>query len=135
MAAPLDDTALPRIELRNPAPLEVDLVHQLQRALLMHPVASQAAFTALVAEGRRFAETEEGRQWRDRLIGSALLRDVRLVFDLSTLGLLEEGAGATLPSNYLDALFMIASSGDTDAVLNSVFWSGAKEHSDERSRE
>ena len=131
----MDDTALPRIELRNPAPLEVDLVHQLQRVLLMHPVACQAAFTALVAEGRRFAETEEGRQWRDRLVGSALMRDVRLVFDLSTLGLLEEAAGATLPSNYLDALFMIASSGDTDAILNRVFWSGAEEHSDGRTRE
>jgi hypothetical protein len=132
MAAPSDDTAMPRIELRNPAPLEVDIVHQLQRALLMHPVASQAAFAALVAEGRRFAETEEGRQWRDRLARSALLRDVRLVFDLSTLGLLEETAGATLPSSYLDALFMIASSGDTDAVLNQVFWSGSDEHTDGR---
>ena len=131
----MDDTALPCIELRNPAPLEVDLVHQLQRALLMHPVASQAAFTALVAEGRRFADTEEGRHWRDRLVTSALLREVRLVFDLSTLGLLEEGAGAALPSNYLDALFMIASSGDTDLILNRVFWSGADEHSDGRPRE
>jgi hypothetical protein len=115
---------LPRVELKSPVPIEVDLVRGLQHALLTHPVASQAAFSALVTEGRRFAETAEGREWRDRLVKSSLLRRVRLVFDLSTLGLLEEGATG-LPSNYLDALFMMAA-GDTDAVLNRTYW-GASE--------
>lgn len=126
---------LPRIELRDPAPLEVDLVHHLQRALLTHPVACQAAFSALVAEGRRFAETAEGRAWRDRLVDSALLREVRLVFDLSTLGLLEEDAGAAPPASYLDALFMIAASGDADALLNQVFWSGGEDRAHGRPRD
>jgi hypothetical protein len=126
------EPAPPLIELRDPTRLEVDLLHQLQRVLLIHPVACQAAFTALVAEGRRFAETDEGRVWRDRLIGSALLREVRLTFDLSTLGLLEEEAGAALPSSYLDALFMIASGGDTDAVLNQAFWNGIEGRPDGR---
>jgi hypothetical protein len=129
------EPALPRIELQDPTSLEVDLLHQLQRVLLLHPVACQAAFTALVAEGRRFASTEDGRAWRDRLVGSALLREVRLAFDLSTLGLLEEEAGAALPSNYLDALFMIASGGDTDGVLNQAFWNGMERRDDGRTGE
>jgi hypothetical protein len=132
MVSQLENAGLPRIELRDPTHLEVDLVHQLQRALLTHPVACQAAFTALMAEGRRFAETNEGRAWRDRLVGSGLLQQVRLVFDLTTLSLLEEGTSAGLPSSYLDALFMIASSGDTDAVLNKVFWNGSEERANGR---
>ena len=118
---------LPRIELRDPAPIELELLRSLQVALLTHPVACQAAFTALVAEGRRYAETEDGREWRDRLVHSALLRDLRLVFDLSTLGLLEEDASGALPSGYLDALFMLASGGDVDTVLNRLFWRGSEE--------
>lgn len=129
------DDNLARIELSDPTPIEVDLLHHLQRALLTHPVACQAAFTALVAEGRRFAETPDGRQWRDRLVHSSLLAHVRLVFDLSTLGLLEEHAPAALPSNYLDAIFMIAAGQDTDRVLNQVFWSRADGNTHERARD
>lgn len=130
MTNPVDEHVQPRIALGDPAAIEVHLVHRLQRVLLMHPVACQAAFTALVAEGRRFADTDEGRGWRDRLTRSDLLRQVRLVFDLSTLGLLEEATSPTLPSSYLDALFMIAAGGDADAVLNRVFWSGSDAASD-----
>ena len=113
---------VPRIELRDPAATEAALLRALQGVLLTHPVACQAAFTALVAEGRRFAETAEGRTWRGRLLGSSLLQQARLVFDLTTLGLLDEGSTGQLPSNYLDALFMAAASGDRDAILNRVFW-------------
>jgi hypothetical protein len=118
----------PRLELRDPAPHQVAVVRAIQRALLTHPVACQAAFTALVAEGRRFGETAEGGEWRSRLMRSALLQRLRLVFDVSTLGLIEEGNGR-LPSSYLDALFMIAAGGDADGLLNRVFWDrDAEEH-------
>ena len=114
---------VPRVELRDAATVEAALLRSLQRVLLTHPVACQAAFTALMAEGRQFAETPEGRAWRDRLVDSSLLQQARLVFDLTTLGMLEESAGE-MPSGYLDALFMAATSGDADGVLNRLFWSG-----------
>ena len=76
-----------------------------------------------MSEGRRFGATAEGRVWRERLTHSSLLQQARLVFDLATLGMLEEQAG-DVPSSYLDALFMAAASGDTDDVLNRLFWSG-----------
>jgi hypothetical protein len=75
-----------------------------------------------VAEGRQFGATAEGRAWRERLICSSLLQQARLVFDLATLGMLEERGGGHLPSSYLDALFMAAGGGDTDALLNRLFW-------------
>ena len=114
--------ALPRIELRDPTSTELDLLRSLQRMLLTHPVAGQAAFTALVAEGRRFSATPEGREWRDRLMHSSLLQQARLVFDLATLGLLQEQSTGEVPSGYLDALFMVASGGDADELLNRLFW-------------
>jgi hypothetical protein len=121
------ESELLRVELTDPAPIEVDLLRGLQRVLLTHPVACQAAFSAMIAEGRRFAETAEGREWRDRLVHSPLLAQVRLVFDLSTLGMLEERGGAGLPTNYLDALFMVAAGGDADGILNRMFWAGSEE--------
>jgi hypothetical protein len=114
---------LPRIELRDPAPTEIALLRAVQRALLKHPVAGQAVFTALVAEGRRFAGTADGGTWRERLVRSTLLQQARLVFDLATLGMLEERGDGELPSSYLDALFMAAAGGDADAILNRLFWS------------
>ena len=121
-----DDAPL-RIELTDPTAAELMFLRSIQRTLLKHPVACQAAFTALMAEGRRFAGTDEGRMWRDRLVNSSLLHGARLIFDLATLGMLEERPNGELPSNYLDALFMAASSSDLDALLNRLFWSGDDE--------
>ena len=118
---------MPRVELRDPSAFQVELLRGLQRALLTHPVAAQAIFTALLAEGRRFAGTQEGRLWIERLRSSALLQQVRHVFDLSTLNLLEEEPAGTLPSGYLDALFMVAAGGEGDALLDRLFWGGAEE--------
>lgn len=121
------------IELRDPALAELALLRSLQRILLTHPVACQAAFTALIAEGRSFSATPEGRAWRARLLGSSLLQRARLVFDVATLSMLEEGApDHVLPSSYLDALFMAATSGDADELLNRLFWSeGGREQREE----
>jgi hypothetical protein len=124
----LSGSGLPRLELSDAETAEVMLLRSIQRALLTHPVACQAAFTALLSEGRRFASTEDGRLFRDRLVDSSLLQQARLVFDVATLGLLEERAGG-LPSSYLDALFMAAASGDADGVLNRLFWSGEEDDS------
>ena len=128
-SGPLEDQP-PRVELRDPALPELDLLRAVQRALLKHPVAGQAAFTALVSEGRRFGATPEGRAWRDRLITSAVLQQARLVFDLVTMGMLEEGSDDNIPSSYLDALFMAASSGEADALLNRLFWTGNEKDAD-----
>lgn len=53
------------VDASRPAPEEGDeglgaLLLEAQRALLMHPIAAQAIFSGLVAEGRRYAETEDG---------------------------------------------------------------------------
>jgi len=73
-----------------------------QRLLLEHPEAAQRLFSALVAEGRRYAETPEGAALAQRLEGSALIRRGRVVWEVTTLNLLEESAPSALPTRLLD---------------------------------
>lgn len=95
----------------------VALLRQAQMLLLAHPAAAQAAFSALVAEGRRFAEVPEGRAWADRLASSELLQRARRVWDSTTLGMLREEPDAGLPSAFVEILAESARRDDLEAVL------------------
>lgn len=96
------------------------LLRQLQLLLLKHPVAAQAAFSALVAEGRRFAATPEGAAWKSSLASSDLVRKGRQLWDALTLNLLEEDASTVVPSAYLEAIFRVATSPELEAVLREL---------------
>ena len=112
---------LPTIELHDVETQAVRVLRTLQLALLKHPVAAQAAFNALVAEGRRFATTAEGSALRSKLERSELVHRARLVFDFGTLSLLEHNPPEILPSAYLDVLFMLGGSERSDDVLQQLF--------------
>ena len=112
---------LPTIELHDGPDRMLYVLRALQTSLLKHPVAGQAAFTALVAEGRRFAATERGSKLRTALERSELLNRARLVFDFATLALLEQDPPDILPSAYIDALFMLSSSERADEILQMLF--------------
>jgi hypothetical protein len=99
---------LPRLALRRPEPERLRLLRRIQRLVLQHPIAAQAAFAALVAEGRRFAATTRGRELRAELARSPLLRRARTGFDAATLWMLEEQPASELPSTYVDMLLMAA---------------------------
>jgi hypothetical protein len=113
--------AVPRIALRDPEAEEIRALRAAQLLLLKYPVAGQAAFSALIAEGRRFAETPEGHRWERRLARSSLLHRARLVWEITTLWMLEEDPPHRLPSAYLDALFMAASSEELEPLLDRLF--------------
>lgn len=115
---------LPRVVLDARETRWVDELRGLQRVLLTHPVAAQAAFAALVAEGRRFARSAAGRDWARRLAGSRLLRRARLVWDATSLWMLEEEAETVMPSAYLDALFFVASSDRVELLLDELVREG-----------
>jgi hypothetical protein len=115
---------LPRISLRDPEDAELRVLRSAQLLLLKHPAAAQAAFSALVAEGRRFGETPEGRAWTQRLIHSSLLHRARLVFEITTLWMLEEEPPDVLPSAYLDALFLAGSNKELEPLLDRLFREG-----------
>ena len=83
------------------------LLRELQLGLLRYPVATQAAFRALVAEGRRFAASPDGTELEARLLASPEFRRLRRIYESLTWHMLEERGESTLPSNYLDALAQV----------------------------
>jgi hypothetical protein len=92
----------------------------MRMVLLKHPVAAQAAFRALSAEGRRYATTPEGAAWKDRLAGSELMQRGRSVWELATLNMLDEGGSNMLPTQYVDALCYAAGLADLEPRLARV---------------
>ena len=80
MSAPL-----PRVKLHPRRERDMQMLRALQDMALKHPVAIQAGFNALITEGREFARTREGQQWRTKLARSRLLQRVRLAWETSTL--------------------------------------------------
>lgn len=87
-----------------------------QLTLIKHPVAARAAFRAIAAEGRRFAETEDGKRWKKQLSGSELIRRGRSVFELATLGMASESP-ELLPTQFVDMLSYAAGLADLEPAL------------------
>ncbi|EAU66243.1 hypothetical protein STIAU_3813 [Stigmatella aurantiaca DW4/3-1] len=117
----------------EPAPTEVsrenepiELLRRLQSLLLQHPLAAQAAFSALIAEGRRFAATPEGAVWKEALANSELVRNGRLLWDVLSLNLLEEEPSTVVPSSYVEALFQVASSSGLETLMRRLRDAGAE---------
>ncbi len=115
-----DDT-IPTIELHDFDEATLRVLQALQAALLKHPIACQAAFSALVAEGGKFAATPEGREWKAKLENSTLVHQLRYVFDLTTFSLLERDPPNILPSAYIDTLFMLSGADRSDHLLDRLF--------------
>src|ERR1700759_2472443 len=93
------------------------LLRGVQLLLLKHPVAAQAAFAALIAEGRRFAATPEGAEWSAALAGSDPGHRGRRVWDAVSLNMLEDDPATIIPSTYLEALLRAARSADLEGLL------------------
>ena len=114
----LDDALLRRDGGERDDEAGVTLLREAQAVLVKYPIAAQAAFAALVREGRRFAATEDGRAWKSRLAGSPLVAQARTLFEGLAGGLLDEHGGA-LPSAYVDALIR-ALDRDLERVLDDL---------------
>jgi len=101
-------------------PSEDDDVEQLiqwtQGLLLKHPVAAQAAFRALVAEGRRFAATDEGAVWRRRLEASPLLPRLRSLWEAASFNALDADGTELLPALLIDLVAQALSRSDLEEV-------------------
>lgn len=97
---------------------------RLQRLILKYPFAAQALFSALVAEGRRFAQTKEGERLRAEIAESELLERCQTVFQFVTHNVLEERAPDGLPSALLDAFIGVARRADLESLLRRFLANG-----------
>jgi hypothetical protein len=80
------------------------LLEQARVFVLRHPIASQAMFGALVAEGRRYASSEAGAAWARTLAASPAMLRAREVWEATSLNLLTADPDARLPSTWVEAL-------------------------------
>ena len=111
----------PNGESRGDKRPEDDLLDTLSRAqswILQNPLAAQAIFSALVAEGRHFASTDAGAKWARAFAESDLVRKGRLVWEATTLNLLEERAESALPTTYLEVLRRAVGAKDFEELLS-----------------
>ncbi|MFN0249073.1 MAG: hypothetical protein ACKV2T_19470 [Kofleriaceae bacterium] len=91
------------------------VLYELRWLVIKYPLAAQAAYRTLLAEGQRFASTSDGAAWRARVEGSELVRRGRSIFELGTLGLLDDSA--VLPTEMIDAFARAAGRRDLEAAL------------------
>lgn len=122
--------AAARIADRAPAPPDsprtwsadeiIGLLNDAQMAILKYPTAAQAAFSAVVREGRRYAETDEGKAWLDALSTSGLMRRARWLWETTSLNMLQEDESTIVPSTYLEALLRAAEVPDMEELLGRV---------------
>ena len=104
------------VEIDEHAELVTAIAH-VQRAIFEHPIAAQAAFAALVAEGREFEKTPEGAAWRERLERSTLLEKAEAIWEGLTLNILEENSDTVVPSRIVDVLVKLLHERALDTIL------------------
>lgn len=103
--------------MSDASPEVTRLLNALQEMVFRHPAAAQALFSSLVAEGRAFAETPEGKVWKEKLARSDLVRQGRVAWDGLTLNALDDQEDVVLPTVILDAFAKAIASADVHAVL------------------
>lgn len=99
----------------------LDALRAAQAALVRHPAAAQAIFTALVREGRRYAKTPEGAATREALARSELVRRGRVLWEVATLNVLEDQPEGVLPSKVVDAIARATRAPDLERMLARLF--------------
>lgn len=120
MTGPVEDS-VPELVIANQEAAIVDLLRDLQRGALLHSEAARALYEGLVAEGRLFAQTAEGKRWHDRILRSALLERALLVWQNATLFMTDEPGDGATPSALIDAVAVAAASPRRDALLDRLF--------------
>jgi hypothetical protein len=98
-----------------------EVFHRLRLLILSHPVAAQAVFRALVAEGRAFARTAAGQRWAAVLADSPLVRRGRLVWDVATLRTLDDDPQTLVPSAIADAFVKATAADALEPLLSELF--------------
>lgn len=95
----------------------VPLLRRVHRVLLEHPVAAKRAYSAVVAQGRAYARTEEGAVLREQLAASPKVRRGALLWRSLAMGMLDEEDRGELPTTYLDNLLRAVDRVDLEQLL------------------
>lgn len=122
----VDDTDPPEPS-GDGAGLDAEVIRSLRRIellLLKYPVAAQAAYSALVAEGRAFAATAEGARYDAALRSSRAFERHWWILEKVTARLLIQSEHAVLPTGYIDAVVQGARVADLRLLMGRLFGGG-----------
>jgi hypothetical protein len=101
-------------------------VRQLQRLVLLHPLASRAFVRAAIAEGRAVAKTEKGEAWMTSLVGTPLFERARVLWEACSLNLIDEDEDALRPTIVLEAVLDAARDSALESALSRLMATGAE---------
>ena len=107
----------------SPGPDEAQLIFALEtvhRAIFQYPMAIQAAFSALVVEGRRYAETDEGAVLCQRLGRARVMGRARILWDVLSMSAFTERNDGPLPSVFADTLVRALKSRHIEPLLSKI---------------
>src|SRR6187200_824505 len=93
----------------------------LQRAIFKYPMAVQAAFSALVAEGREFSKTKAGAEWKQKLAAAQASGKARMVWEVLSMGAFTERYDGPLPSVFVDTLVRSLRTKHLEPLLSRLF--------------
>ncbi len=102
-----------------------DILRRIAAALFRHPAATQAAFSALVAEGRAFARTPDGARLARALAGSDVIARGRMIWEVLGMSAFREH-GSGLPTVLVDEFARVAETEGLETALSRIFERGAR---------
>jgi hypothetical protein len=119
------EPARPDAELSDEARALLEQLEQARAFMLRHPIASQAVFSALIAEGRRYSTTESGAVWAEGLAGSPAMTRGRELWEATSLNLLVDDEQTVLPSTWVEALLRTVELPELEQLLDRLHTGGA----------
>lgn len=130
---------IPRLVLKDarafdPAPTFNDdvirrLLLELQNLIARYPYVARTLAAAFVAEGHRFVETPEGREWYEILSRSELIRRGQLIWETYGMDNLLESTPEHLPSIWMDTFAAGAMHTDLESMLSMLLVQGMRDGS------
>ena len=120
--AVIDDGDEGSDELGAGAPEDVaSALYWMRDSIYRYPMVVQALFSFLVAEGRRFAETDEGARLRDRLVRSSSSTNARMIWELLTTHAFVENPVHALPSAFIERFVRLIATRGLEPLISRIF--------------
>lgn len=94
------------------------LLRRARMAMLQSPAGARAVVGLLVDEGRKYADTEEGAEWQQRLLASQELEPLRDMWEAISLSVYDDlNEDADIPTAWLDLVSDVAASSSSMEAL------------------
>jgi hypothetical protein len=103
----------------------VGLLNRVRELALSQPAAGKAITTFLVAEGRRFARTDDGERWLESLRDAPEVDRLRQLWEATTLNVFDDIEDAEpIPDAWADLIADLAAIGNVNRIVTALLPEG-----------